>query len=523
MQKSIDDIFIQKIKDKKIKVVSFDIFETLAFRDVADPKEIFKKVGKKKYVKKIFGDANIFRLARVEAEKTARKKYSRFEEVTLQQIYEQLPLQSEQREKILDLEIEQEYKSLYINPQIKRWIDLAIQHKKQIIFISDMYLSTQQIEHLVMSKLDSYKDTSKIFVSNEHQATKATGKLFQLVLESLKISNDEILHIGDNFHMDIEMAKSKNITALFYNNDKYVNEILEVESHYAGQFFNKGFHQRKLACIQNNYAKEKERFFFNLGASVFGPILWEFSHWLIDIAKQQKITQINCVMREGRIFKKFLEKLDNDLDINLVYASRKSTFLPSIDIANNSFDFHHYRKLTIKDFYELFRLKITDTFIDSHKTILFSEASEYILNKKNLMQAVIEDFKKKKEQSLEKIKKEIDQLEKEKGEIKKKTDSEIEKEVENEIKNGDNEEHKRILQRRGIRKDYADSIRKKWFTLLSQADKDEIAMVAEKGTDKEKKKLLEEYYERAKAKRKEKSDYDKEHPSSSSETPPSAH
>ena len=384
MQKSIDDIFIQKIKDKKIKVVSFDIFETLAFRDVADPKEIFKKVGKKKYVKKIFGDANIFRLARVEAEKTARKKYSRFEEVTLQQIYEQLPLQSEQREKILDLEIEQEYKSLYINPQIKRWIDLAIQHKKQIIFISDMYLSTQQIEHLVMSKLDSYKDTSKIFVSNEHQATKATGKLFQLVLESLKISNDEILHIGDNFHMDIEMAKSKNITALFYNNDKYVNEILEVESHYAGQFFNKGFHQRKLACIQNNYAKEKERFFFNLGASVFGPILWEFSHWLIDIAKQQKITQINCVMREGRIFKKFLEKLDNDLDINLVYASRKSTFLPSIDIANNSFDFHHYRKLTIKDFYELFRLKITDTFIDSHKTILFSEASEYILNKKML-------------------------------------------------------------------------------------------------------------------------------------------
>ncbi len=137
--------------------------------------------------------------------------------------------------------------------------------------------------------------------------------------------------------------------------------------------------------------------------------------------------------------------------------------------------------------------------------------------------AELEDIKKKKEQSLEKIKKEIDQLEKEKGEIKKKTDSEIEKEVENEIKNGDNEEHKRILQRRGIRKDYADSIRKKWFTLLSQADKDEIAMVAEKGTDKEKKKLLEEYYERAKAKRKEKSDYDKEHPSSSSETPPSAH
>jgi FMN phosphatase YigB (HAD superfamily) len=398
MQKNIDETFIQSLKKKKIKVISFDIFETLAFRDVADPKEIFKKVGKKQYVKEIFSDANIFKLARIEAEKNARKKYAHLEEVTLQQIYEQLPLESKQRNKILDLEIKQEYKSLYINPQIKRWIDLAIKYKKQIIFISDMYLSTSQIEHLVMSKLDSYAEISKLFVSNEHQATKATGKLFQVVLDSLKISNDEIFHIGDNFHIDIEMAKSKNIATLFYNHDKYVTDILKIESQYALRSFHKGFHQRKLATISNGYTQDKERFFFNLGASVFGPVLWEFSHWLIDIAKQQKVTQINCIMREGRIFKKFIEKLDNDLDINLVYASRKSTFLPSIDTANNSFDVHHYRKLTIKDFYELFRLNITDTFIDSHKTVLFSEASDYVLDGKNLMQIVIEEFKDKKEQ-----------------------------------------------------------------------------------------------------------------------------
>ena len=79
------------IKNDDIKVVSFDIFETLVFRDVAQPKDIFYKIGKKKYVKKIFSKVKNFMYLRIEAEKKARIE-NNFKEITLEKIYKYLPL-----------------------------------------------------------------------------------------------------------------------------------------------------------------------------------------------------------------------------------------------------------------------------------------------------------------------------------------------------------------------------------------------------------------------------------------------
>lgn len=405
MNTNLEHLFIQKLNNDTIKVVSFDIFDTLAFRKVANPKEIFKQVGKKKIVKNIFGSANIFRLARIEAEKSARKKYSRYEEITLRQIYEQLPLNEKQINKILKLEIQQEYKNLYINPHIKRWIDLAINSGKQIIFISDMYLNSKQIEYLVFSKLHLQTKRFKLFVSNEHQATKATGKLFDIVLKRLQISGNAVLHVGDNAYSDVEMAISKNIETLLYNHDSYTQEMLELEAHYMAKYLNLANSQRKLASIHNPYTSQKQRFFFNFGASVFGPILWKFSHWIIGIAQERGITQINCIMREGKLFKKCIDKLKSGVNTNLVYASRKSTFLPSIDIHSNRFDFHHYRKLSIGDFYELFHLPITNDFVKTHKNLLFNRSISMQQGQNSLQQIVIDDFMSRKDQISKEIKK----------------------------------------------------------------------------------------------------------------------
>ncbi len=390
----LDKEFTKRIKDKSIKVISFDIFETLAFRTVNKPIDIFYLLGNHSYVKKIYDKAETFQHFRIQAENRARSLNSKLEDITLELIYNELPLNDAQRKKIIKLELKEEYKSLYINPQIQRWIKKAIKAGKKVVLISDMYLSKKELKKLVISKLENQKFISKIYVSNEYSATKATGNLYPIVMNDLGINPKELLHIGDNKYSDIDMAKEKGIASIHYACDEYVNEVLNLESNYI-KSRTKNNNYRIQASLLNPYKNEDERFFFNLGASIFGPTIWEFSHWINQLAKDNDISQVNCVMREGRIFSKYIKKINKKLDVNLIYASRKSTFLPAVNVDNldkDGFDFYKYRNFTIKNFYDLFKLEILDSYIKSQQDKLLVVANQYMSSDINLLDIITNDF-----------------------------------------------------------------------------------------------------------------------------------
>ena len=100
--------YIKHLEDENIKVVSFDIFETIAFRKVAKPIDIFKIVGNKKFVKKIFHNGDAFLNYRIAAEKNARVNKKNTQEVTLEEIYSYLPIDKETQKQIIELEIKEE-------------------------------------------------------------------------------------------------------------------------------------------------------------------------------------------------------------------------------------------------------------------------------------------------------------------------------------------------------------------------------------------------------------------------------
>ncbi|MCD4668153.1 MAG: hypothetical protein K8R44_06155, partial [Sulfurimonas sp.] len=169
--------YLKYLKNKNIKVISFDIFETLAYRKVKKTTNLFKNIARHKFVKNIFFTKENFVLARVEAEKKARKINSKNEDITLNLIYKQLPLNKKQRLKIIQIELKEERKSLYINYQIKRWIKLANKYKKKIILTSDTYFSSKELNKLVLFKFNKQDLISNIYISNEQNKTKATGNL----------------------------------------------------------------------------------------------------------------------------------------------------------------------------------------------------------------------------------------------------------------------------------------------------------------------------------------------------------
>jgi predicted HAD superfamily hydrolase len=381
------------LQNKEIKVVSFDIFETLAFRKVTNPSDIFFLVGNNDYVQNIFDCADTFRQLRIEAEKLARVKYSNKEEITLDLIYEQLSLSEKEKETIIELEIQEEFKNIYINKQIENWIEQAFNMDKKVIFISDMYLLKEHLNKIVFSKLKNKELVNNLFVSNSYNATKATGNLFKIVLEELNLNAIDIFHIGDNLHSDITMANQNGISSLHYSHR--FNNMYDLEYKYISSGIKNGNNFRIMSSFLNPFEEKEKEFFFNLGSSIFGPILWGFSNWINSLAKKNDVNQINCVMREGRVFEKYISKINSTLETNLIFASRKSTFLPSInveDLKQNGFNFYNYRKFTIANFYNLFKLKINNKYISENKDLLIKDANSKRIYNQNLLQLISDDF-----------------------------------------------------------------------------------------------------------------------------------
>lgn len=259
-----------------------------------------------------------------------------------------------------------------------------------------MYLSTLQIQEVALSKLATQDKISHIYISNECHKTKATGNLFLHVMKELQINPHELLHIGDNLRSDITIAQSFGIQTLHYGQNTQQKERLKHESCYMQEDFKDGNHVRTLGQLLNPYTDDFQKFYFDIGASIFGPILWEFSHWLAEITKRFELEKISFIMREGAIFQKYFAMLYPDIESNLLYASRKSTNFLTLNIDDlGSVNFNMYKHFTIENLYASFFLKIKNEMIEPYAQTLCEDAQNHFIGTKTLLALAIEDIQNK--------------------------------------------------------------------------------------------------------------------------------
>lgn len=202
----------EKVIDKILKydIVSFDIFDTLIFRKVRNPVDVFKIVEKKEGCWQ-------FKRKRQKSEMNARRlKYGKknTREVTLEEIYETRPLcKLQNSKKLLSAELAVEKKVCFANDEMKNLISVLKQEGKEIIVISDMYLSKNFLKDLLFD--NGFGEMDNIFISCEFEESKSDGKIFGYIRELL--GNDKtICHIGDNFYSDVVSAKGKISKAIHY-------------------------------------------------------------------------------------------------------------------------------------------------------------------------------------------------------------------------------------------------------------------------------------------------------------------
>lgn len=300
-------------------IVSFDIYDTLLKRDVDKPTDLF--VFLEREMIKQNNSADGFAKCRIKAEKLARKKYGEF--TTLDNIYETIATINPEfsKKEYKEREIDLEFRLTSLRQDNYRLYQYAIEQKKRVFLISDMYLPEKVISKLLAQ--NGIKGYEKLFVSCEYGVSKYNGDFFDLVHSKENIDLKNWLHIGDNTIADWLVPRTKGICA--YNTERNLNSLHDIIE----KTPNDSFEIRQMyKYIQNRvYGKDS---YYQVGYSVFGPILYGLTKWIHDDLEKNDIDIILFAARDGYLFEKAYKEMPNRKEARYILISRKSLMLPML-------------------------------------------------------------------------------------------------------------------------------------------------------------------------------------------------
>ena len=312
--------FFDNVKNKidRAEVISFDVFDTLLLRPYIEPTDLFDHLER-------LAEAPFFAVARRYAEKQAQRKNPQLEDITYDDIYNEMPpCFSSMKEK----ELQFEKQVLQANPEILQVFNYAKASGKRIIIVSDMYLSATFLDSVL--EKNGYIGYEKIYMSSEYGKTKASGNLYHVILEDLNLKGKEIVHIGDNRKSDIKRARRAGIQAVWYKQvvRQYIDSNVRIRQFL--KHVDKDYHfdvsilvallawrrqKIKLGLIQPSYWE-------NLGYEYAGPLAYGFCRFIERKAAEHNIDHLLFVARDGYTLQKVFQIFNETVKTSYIYASR---------------------------------------------------------------------------------------------------------------------------------------------------------------------------------------------------------
>ena len=331
------DIFLKRAIDEHI-AISFDVFDTLLIRKVAEPHDVFKIMEYKLEDKG-------FAQRRINAEAEARKKTCR-EEVTLLEIYAEGQIDPN----LMSIEMDIEKEVLCLNPNIKPLFDYCKEKKRRIFIISDMYLPTEFIKGIL--NREGYTGWEQLYVSSKYGLTKGSGSLFEKFLKENNLNGCDVFHIGDSPWSDAKKPLEKGIKSYLYQQSlttlldidnrikKQYEESNELATHLilglvhakyqslkpVGRFIKsekdlKDTSRQDIKAFIPKIFKEEE-YWTKFGYCFAGPAVVGFIGWIANQVKKLEVEQVLFVGRDGYVLSKIFEKYYPKISIKYIWAPR---------------------------------------------------------------------------------------------------------------------------------------------------------------------------------------------------------
>lgn len=314
-------------------IISFDIWDTIIKRK-CHPEEVKLYTAKYlllkygEYLKDEYKDIYKILLKRDEIEANIckeNKENGKDDECKIIDVFKKLQEEifkenyKDISKELLQEEIEQEKRVIYINPEILPIFDKYKDLK--MYCISDFYMDEKSLREL----LDYLKlpiKIEKIYSSADYLLNKRIGNLFKKAEEDLKITPKEHIHVGDNQYSDIEVAQSLGIKTIKMNKSQF--EFIPEQG-------------RKMNYNLNMVKKDKNEDIFNAGVDL-APLIYFFVYSIVEYAIKNKIKKVYYFTREGETFIKIHEifKRQNPFGVEIpeceiLEVSRMATFSASLN------------------------------------------------------------------------------------------------------------------------------------------------------------------------------------------------
>lgn len=328
------DIVASEIKsllsdiDEPIEILSLDCFDTLIWRNVNMPVDVFHDLD--------IPEADMEK--RVRAENRARKALvlkSKKNEVTIEDIYTSMFLEADGQQvaECIEKEMQAEALHCFAFKPVSDLIADAKDRGLKVMIVSDTYLPEPLLRRLItdVAGQETADRIDRIFCSCDYGASKAGG-LFKHVLADLGVSPKTILHLGDNKIADQESPDKLGICGVHFEQfDEEASERLRLEA--MASTILEHDTRRGAPALQPHRAqisiREGDEPVFQFGHDVLGPVFQGFSRWIADEAdgieeRTGKSPKLLFLLRDGYLpAQAFLKAYpDRAEDVAMVELSR---------------------------------------------------------------------------------------------------------------------------------------------------------------------------------------------------------
>jgi predicted HAD superfamily hydrolase len=294
---------------------SFDYFDTLVTRLVAEPTDVFRLVEERSG---IVG----FSARRIAAEYAARQAAPQAE-VTLDAVYRHLSLADDERSLAMSLELQLE-QALAV--PVRENVDRL---QAGDLIVSDMYLPQRELQNVLAAL--RIPDTVELVVSSSEGVRKADGRLWdRLVARYPRLQ----LHVGDNLRSDVTEPRKRGLRSEHYTGcDLNRYEQALVDGSIDGSVVAAACRAARLGRPRHE-ASEEDRQLDEVFASVFAPLFTGFVDWVLDSCMKRGVRTVLFMARDGQLlYRLACERVRSrglELVLRYVYGSRRALHLPGL-------------------------------------------------------------------------------------------------------------------------------------------------------------------------------------------------
>jgi predicted HAD superfamily hydrolase len=319
---------------------SFDVFDTLITRRVFCPEDLFLLHAATLRRAGAWGGSDEgWQQVRIAAEQAVRARQSDGE-VCLRSIYEELTdtgaVPPELAEKVMAEEVTIEARNATSIECVRRSVERLHASGSRVVFVSDMYLPEDAVRRMLSA---AAAPDVPLYLSCALQATKRSGRLFDVVVARERVRAHDVLHVGDHAHSDVRVpARLGMRTRPFLDGRATARERSVYESSYIPCRRSRSLIAGAMRAARLGNPHDVESAAgqaFELGCEVSGPLMFAFASWLLEQATGRGIERLYFIARDGqlpcRVAQRLVALREIPIDCRYLYGSRQAWHLPALE------------------------------------------------------------------------------------------------------------------------------------------------------------------------------------------------